>query len=328
MPPSLGLPDRVTDLTGVRSGDQVTLAWSMPKRTTDKVAIKQLVMVRVCRAEAGGACVDAGTLSCPPGAAGSFTEQLPQSLAGGPARGLAYFVELKSPHGRSAGLSNTAEVVAGKAPDAVEQLSAKVRKDGVALHWSAGADSSPVRLERTLLTPAVKQQTGALAPPPEPAEQNLMVTDVAAGAALDRTARFGESYEYRAVRVQQLSVDGKTLELVSAASAPVRADVVDVFPPAVPAGLAAVASIDPASGQASIDLSWEPVSDATLAGYVVYRSEGDGAWQRLPGNQAAPAFHDAQVARGHSYRYAVSAVDRNGRESAKSAGAEETVPEE
>jgi fibronectin type 3 domain-containing protein len=39
-----------------------------------------------------------------------------------------------------------------------------------------------------------------------------------------------------------------------------------------------------------------------------------------------PAFHDAQVAPGHTYTYAVSAVDQGGHESARSAEARETVP--
>jgi fibronectin type 3 domain-containing protein len=78
----------------------------------------------------------------------------------------------------------------------------------------------------------------------------------------------------------------------------------------------------------AIDLSWQPGTEADLAGYIVYRREDDGAWQRIspPQPVVGPAFRDAQVQAGHAYHYAVSAVDQGGHESARSAEAQETVP--
>jgi fibronectin type 3 domain-containing protein len=112
----------------------------------------------------------------------------------------------------------------------------------------------------------------------------------------------------------------------------VRVEARDIFPPAVPTGLAAVATTSENGAgntpQYAIDLSWQPVTDTDLAGYVVYRREGDGGWQRISptGPLVAPAFHDSQVQPGHSYRYAVSAIDQSGNESARSAETEESVP--
>jgi fibronectin type 3 domain-containing protein len=40
-----------------------------------------------------------------------------------------------------------------------------------------------------------------------------------------------------------------------------------------------------------------------------------------------PGYHDANVEPGHTYEYAVSAIDQDGHESVRSAGAQETVPE-
>jgi fibronectin type 3 domain-containing protein len=123
-------------------------------------------------------------------------------------------------------------------------------------------------------------------------------------------------------------VEGKTLELAGELSAPVRVEARDIFPPAVPTGLAAVATTGENGAGNAIDLSWQPVTDADLAGYFVYRREGDGGWQRI--SPAAPlvppAFHDAQVQPGHSYRYAVSSINQGGNESARSAETEESVP--
>ena len=79
-------------------------------------------------------------------------------------------------------------------------------------------------------------------------EQNLLVDSCAPEAgkggcrALDSSIRFGQVYEYRAQRVARVAVEGKTLELASELSAPVRVEALDIFPPAVPTGLAAVAT--------------------------------------------------------------------------------------
>ena len=99
----------------------------------------------------------------------------------------------------------------------------------------------------------------------------------------------------------------------------------DVFPPAVPSGLQAVAS---GPGQATfVDLVWAPVTDVDLDGYNVYRHEEGSAPVRVNAELVkAPAYRDAHVASGKSYYYSVSAVDVRGNESARSEEASETVP--
>jgi hypothetical protein len=329
-PPSLKLPELVSDLSASRAGNQVTLTWTTPKRSTDKLLLKGNGTARVCRREGAGACVAAGERSFAPGAAGSFTETLPAALAAGPPRPLRYFVELTNRNGRSAGLSNAAQVLAGVAPAPVDGLTAVERNQGVVLRWTPSQDSASqfVRLHRKLLTPPpAKRHEGLLTPPPEPVEQNLLA-EARSNRALDQTIRFGQSYEYRAQRVARDTVDGQVLELDGPLSAPVRLDTSDIFPPSVPTNLAAVATTGETAAETAIDLSWQPVPDAALAGYAVYRREGNAAWQRI--SPAAPlvppAFRDPQVQPGHSYRYAVSAIAQNGHESARSVETEETVP--
>jgi len=343
MPPSLKLPAPVTDLSASRAGNQISLVWTMPKKNTDKLLLKGNVPVRVCRKEEDGVCtLVASDLQLAPGSDGVFSETLPPALASGEPRKLAYFVELPNRNGRSAGLSNAAEVLAGEAPDAVANLAAEVRKDGIVLRWTPGlSDGAPqesIRLHRKLLTPATESkpaaQQGLLAPPPEPLEQSLLVAANATGRALDKAIRFGESYEYRAQRVLSVhlsqkpgnpEIDDLTLELAGPLSEPVRVEAKDVFPPDAPTGLAAVAT--GAGSEAAIDLSWQPDIESDLAGYAVYRREGSESWQRISPAQplAGPAFHDARVQPGHSYRYGVTAIDQGGHESARSAEAEETV---
>jgi hypothetical protein len=359
-PPSLKLPEQVQDLTAVRAGDTVTLHWTNPKKTTDHLLIQGSIAAEICRVGRAEACETAGATSAMPGAQSEFHETLPAALLAGEPRVIRYFVELKNMKGRTAGPSNMAEILAGSAPGPVAGLSAEVRADGVALHWESGDGPTAVRLHRKLLTPPTSngktgatadqpteqktgQKVGLTQAPKEPIESDLIVEKPAAGArsgALDDTARFGESYEYRVQRVARLKAAGTVLEsgpaLESGApleldgpfSAPVRVDVIDRFPPGVPQGLAAVA----AAQEKSIDLSWEPDTDADLAGYFVYRAAageaGASSWVRVSGAQplAAAAYRDLTVEAGRAYRYRVTAIDETGHESAPSAEAQESMP--
>lgn len=330
LPPSLNLPYAVTDLSAVRAGNQVQLTWTMPRRNTDKILLTSNVDVRVCRKEGSNLCVTAGSVKVAPGAAGSFTDTLPAPQVAGSPRPLSYFVELKNQNGRSAGPSNAAVVVAGQAPAPVTGFAAEPRKSGVVLRWNAADPQDSIRLHRMLLNPPparTKSEQRPLAPPPETTSQNLFV-EHDPGIALDKDIRFGQAYEYRAQRIARIEIDGKPIELAGEISAPVRIDVRDVFPPTAPAGLAAVAIGATGQSPASIDLSWQPAADADIAGYFVYRREDQGAWQRISGDQpiVAPAFHDAQVSAGHTYSYAVSAVDARGNKGPRSAEASDTVP--
>ena len=341
LPPTLNLPDPMTDLTAIRTGNQVALTWTMPKKNTDKLLLKGNYAVRICRKDATENCAVAPrSLALSPGAKGAFTDTLPPEEATGPPRALSYFVEVKNARGRSAGASNVAQVLAGEAPSAVAGLAAQLRKDGVALRWTADAQQPStvvIRLRRKLIAPKAeakpKEQTGPLAPPPEPLEETLLVdsgaqTGQASDQALDKEIRFGQIYEYCAQRVARVTLDGKTVELAGPLSDPVRVEAIDIFPPAVPTGLAAVALAGDASTGPSIDLNWQPVTDADLAGYAVYRRESGVGWQRVSPAQpvVGPAFHDSNVQPGHTYSYAVSAIDQGGHESARSDETEETVP--
>jgi hypothetical protein len=145
------------------------------------------------------------------------------------------------------------------------------------------------------------------------------VAEVATAAGyewMDTQTRFGETYEYS---VQSLmTADGARAE--SAPSDPVSIVPVDRFPPAVPAGLTSLA------GPSSIELSWDPNSEADFAGYFVYRAASGGASERLAGPISAPSFTDKGVRPGVKYGYAVSAMDQAGNESTRSTAVEISMP--
>jgi len=300
-------------------------------------------------------CAPVGNAVINAAAPAEFRDTLPGAVASGPRSPIRYFVELRNRHGRSAGLSNAALVVAGQAPAPMEDLSAEVRADGVALHWKA-AGPTPVRLHRHLLSiPSEKsaakpatQPPGLDQPPAEPPDRDLLVEPsgkilAPLDGAIDSTARFGESYTYTAQRVERIAVAGQTLELAGALSAPIQVAVIDRFPPEPPRELVAVAS----AADKTIDLSWQPDTEPDLAGYIVYRTPAVSAgappqqagqtagnptappiWTRISGSGPlpAPAYRDTAVVPGTVYHYRVTAIDLTGHESAPSPETEESLP--
>ena len=88
----------------------------------------------------------------------------------------------------------------------------------------------------------------------------------------------------------------------------------DVFPPAVPAGVSALAGPD------FVTLVWDASPDKDLAGYNVWkRVTGAGAYVRLTAAPVPePTYTDRSVEKNGTYEYAITSVDRTGNESAKS----------
>jgi hypothetical protein len=344
MPPSLHIPVPVRNLTAERAGDAVTLRWTMPKRTTDKVLLEGLQRVEICRLTGPGPagktpekmeapCEAAGSVTVLPGVKASYVDHLPAALAAGAPRALEYAVRLYGPYKRTAGYSNRAMVLAGAAPPGVGLVTAETRADGIVLRWQPRAPEPDMkmRMVRTLVEPKTqpkKKTIGRMgAGPPERQVLEVSLAQQDAGQALDRDAALDHVYQYVLQRVVRLKVKGANAKLGGAKSPMVTVDAKDVFPPGVPQQLAAVA--DAQAG--AIDLSWEPSPETDTAGYVVYRRVAGGAWQRIsPGSGlvTAPAWSDATAKPGVRYEYAVAAVDRDGNQSARSSSVEEELPQQ
>jgi hypothetical protein len=331
-PPSLNLPTPVVNLSAVRIGDSVHLAWTMPTRTTDHLLLRHPVTARICRAVDGGPCTNAGTLSLGPGAAGAYTDALPSDLTHSPDRLLRYEVSLQNHAGKSAGPSNPANSAAGNSPPAVTGLSGQVRQDGLLLSWKPVPDpgrSILFRIERLQLTNPAPQESRSsplAAPAPSPT-QTLVVhgrDGEDPGHAIDASALFNQRYRYGVERVASVDFSGRSIEIQGPASEAVEVATTDVFPPAVPQGLVAVA--DAAAG--AIDLSWTPDSDGDLAAYRVYRrdAQGGGPVQRVASVGVETSYRDTAVQAEHTYAYSVSAVDQSGNESKRSPEVEENLP--
>ena len=331
-PPSLNLPTPVVDLSAVRIGNSVNLSWTMPARTTDRVALRRPITVQVCRSADKDPCENIAKLSFPPGRAGAYTDSLPAQLTEEPERLLRYQVFLPNHAGKSAGPSNTALSASGASPPAVTGLSGEVRQEGVLLTWqSVEPPGRPIffRIDRLQLTAAAPQETprSPLSPDLPRATQILEVRGKNGGDpghALDTSVLFNQRYRYVLERVA--TRDGGPIEVEGPPSAAIEVTTRDTFPPAVPRGLVAVA--DAAGG--AIDLSWQPDTEADLAAYMVYRRDLPASLpaQRIASVGVETSFRDTAVQPGHTYAYSVSAIDQSGNPSASSPDVEETLPKQ
>jgi hypothetical protein len=144
---------------------------------------------------------------------------------------------------------------------------------------------------------------------------------------LDDTAARDIPYRYTAIRRVQVQDEGRTLEMRSVPSVPAEITLEAIYPPEVPTSLTA-AGFSPtqtstaAPGGFAVDLVWQPVEDADLAGYNVYRQPlgptGSPVGERVrlnPGTVPQAAFHDDSASAAGRYRYSVTAVDTEGNES-------------
>ncbi|HUB20451.1 MAG TPA: fibronectin type III domain-containing protein [Acidobacteriaceae bacterium] len=342
-PPTLWLPQPVKDLAATRVSNTVRLHWTMPKNTTDKVALKGDQRAQVCWEFAAPTgkpafdaknCRTAGDGMFPPDKPADLAVPLPDELTTGKPRAVAFYVELQNHVGKTAGPSNPAWVASGPAPLGVAGLQLETRAEGVVLRW-APATPEPgliMRLHRTLVLVSGAPKPDEAKGVSPPAEQTLEVSldHQDPGGAVDRDAALDHTWKYWVERVVRIEADGHAIETAGPPSAAVTIDAKDVFPPAVPAGLAIVA--DP-QGKA-MDLSWTPDTDADTAGYFVYRMDLSpgaapaSAWERItPKVVVAPSYTDTTVLPGHSYAFAVSAVDQDGNESAKSPEVQEQMPQ-
>ncbi len=343
LPPSLMLPAVATDLSVMRVGDEVKLRWTTPAKTTDRMRITGPVTAEICR-DAGAAlpavgCTVVSKLTVRPGAS-EGSDVLPSAVVTGPPQLLAYRVQLRNAAGKTAGPSNAAYAASGAAPDPIAALRGKATKAGALLEWTAESETSMgVELEKVVVKPPPatakiegngnKNLFGGA--PTEPVDSLLRVGIGIGdpGGTLDRTVKMGESYRYTAARVRTLTLSGKTVEVKGVPSAGVTVVMLDVFPPEVPAGLVASPGFagDGTDRKPAIDLNWEPVLEAGVAGYRVYRRERDGDWKRVSeGLVAVPAYRDATVVSGNPYSYRVTAVDAAGNESGPSGVVVETGP--
>jgi hypothetical protein len=354
-PPSLHLPDVVTDLAAQRVGDRVLLHWTSPSRTTDGFTAPSPLTAEICRetnptsqpatkkSSSAPDCLTVLYIAVVPGPSDA-ADLLPAQFTADPVLPLAYRIRILNPDRHSAGFSRPAIAAAGATPPPVAGLRALTSRTGILLEWQPSAEPSFVELRRDLAPDSPpKPEVSKLKPGMQKrplidcagcdssttttlraAGDHLSPTPSDPGGTLDRSAQRGQIYTYRAQRIRNVALAGHTFELRSEPSSPVTVNLTDTFPPAIPTGLAAIPGSTATAP--SIDLSWQPGTESDLAGYNVYRAATHGAFQRLTAMPVlGPAFSDTTVTPGTAYTYRVTAIDNSGNESAPSAEITETA---
>jgi hypothetical protein len=342
LPPSLQLPAPPTDLAAARKGDRVRLVWTQPVHNTDQTTVRKPIVERICRAvnqfPLTGCPLAIGQL--PPAVPKEkqsieYTEILPANLMEANPTGMAtYAVQPVNQRGRSPGISNQVRVPLAVTLPPPGGMKAQVTADGILIsfprfqsHDTANLKFS-VRVLRHTEGPAVPP-AGKNAPPPPPPD--VVVADVLMTAnqppqIVDSNFEWEKTYSYRATTVTNVYKEGEKLaEIEGDDSSPIEVFAHDVFPPAVPVEVEAVAS--GVGQQPFIDVTWAPDSDPDLDGYYVYRRQGKGPEIKLNVEPVTtPSYRDSDLQRGRTYTYAVSAIDVRGNESAKSQPSSETIP--
>jgi hypothetical protein len=143
--------------------------------------------------------------------------------------------------------------------------------------------------------------------PEEEYEAPINTKPVPGTAYVDAAAPYGKLvYTVRAILPDKPKVEGAPADEAGL-------DYRDIFPPAAPARLDAL----PEAGL--VRLVWDPVPAPDLAGYVVFRAEGNAEPARLTAEPLKDSFStDTSAKPGHRYRYTVRALDKAGNISAPS----------
>ena len=358
-PPSLRLPQTVNNLTAVRQGNRVVLTWSPPTVTTDHQPIRWPTTTRVCRVvnqfpinqcSEPVAQIPASDLASSATSARrpvvSYEDLLPAALI--PQQVTAqnqatYALEVVNQRGRSAGLSNQVRIPLVPTMPPPTGFRATLDAQGPLLQWDNASSFTPTSDVSCVLRiyrrgghasatggPSVGQHPSAVRRPPAQPEFALIAEQPCQpgpGEARDTSFEWEQEYDYKAAAITIIAAPGRpAVEVEGDDSAQAHLVTHDIFPPAVPSGLQAVFS---SVGQKPfIDLTWAPNTESDLAGYIVYRRTGTAPFAAASGVLNSPAWRDADVHPGQQYFYAVAAVDVRGNQSAPSAPASETVPQE
>ena len=266
-PPSLQIPVAITDLTAVERGSKIVVEFTVPKKTTDNLALRAEPYLELHLGERKQRVRTAEVVAHVEVDAAAFYAQT-----------IKVGVKVQNERGRDAGWSNIVDLAVVTALATPEGLHVEAVPRGVQLTWKSGDQQFVVFRKGPQDTALIRLGTAD------------------ARTYTDETAEFGKSYEYA---VQAVNTPAE-----SDMTAAVKITPVDTFAPAVPVNLSVV------RGPASVELAWDRVTDANLAGYRVYR---DGV--RIGETGAGPSYSDRKVEAGKKYRYAVSSVSKSGVES-------------
>ena len=302
-PPLANVPARVIDLSALQRGDKIIAQFTLPLVTTENVTIKDPLTLDLR--------IGAGVTPFSPDRWAGQARQVPPPAN---PKGTAFYdipaapwigkevtvgVRVVGSNGKASDWSNFVVLLPIAPPEQPKDVRGDSVPNGVHLTWRARGDHF-----RVLRKAAAEQQysvAGADVPQPD---------------FIDTTAAIGTEYIYL---VQTFVPQGTGKEAQSELSEDYKFTR-QAPPPATPSGLLAV----PAPN--TIELSWDSNAGAETTGYRIYRAEGNGEFARVGEVSAVPTYSDHTVEHGKTYRYAITATDKDGRESSRSAVVQVLLP--
>jgi hypothetical protein len=303
LPPALKIPTPVTDLAARQVGADLIISFTIPATTLENLPLTGLSAIDLRLGpnpsqpfNADSWAASATPLNPPLQGPGSLSFKTPASPWVG--REVILGVRLANRKGRFSPWSNflTLNIVAPLA--APINLRAEATASGVALDWE------PVANRPNLTWKLFRQSAGEEAP--------TEMATLQEPKFLDTGAEFGRAHTYTL-----LATEGAA---ISPLSQPLTITPLDKFPPAVPQGLSAIASSD------AINLTWERNTDPDFASYTLYRATANGPFTAIAAKLTTSYYRDATATPGQTWRYALTALDHNGNESAQSQPVEIPFP--
>ena len=329
LPPLRAVPAKTQDLKVRQQGTRILLDFTYPKTTPAGMALDGITWIEVHEVEQAapreGTAPPAfdprafsavaklkQTLSGSDVGAATFGDRIVLALplpetetaAGAPGRMHYYAVRTAGKTGDRSEMSNIAVLVTKAPPAPPQQVATTGRPEGVTVQWTAVPGAVGYNVYRR----------GAQEKTYGPPIHTAAPTDT---SFVDTGARFGNSYIYTVTAVGQLS---PLVESAIGSEHEVR--YTDRFPPPVPTDLVALAE----AGR--VRLVWRSSDAEDLAGYIVYRRDGDsGEFRRITEQPVQTTEHiDTSVTSGTVYFYRVTAVDQAGNESAPGGEVRAAVP--
>ncbi len=292
LPPALKIPRPVEDVAVRQVGSFLTVSFTLPKETMEGLELRDLGRVELLVTDtwpAGGQ-----TVEVPPGASSA---KLP--VAGFAGKEVAVAVRTANAKGRFSPWSSPVRWNVESPVATPENLRAESTAAGVKVTWYApsGTEWRVYRLASV---------GGSVD------KERVEIGKTREKQFVDAGIEYGGNYRY--------TVEGVAGQAVSELSETVEIVPVDRFAPTAPQGLAAI------NGAAAVQLSWERNTEPDVAHYRIYRAVAEGEFSLLHDKHTTATYADAQVRSGQRFRYAVSAVDRAGNESAQSNSVEVQVP--
>lgn len=343
------VPRAITDLSAKQVGDAVVLSFTLPKNTVEGRALPKPPAIEIYRTFGRAQATAAGPepeqpqllTAIPPqmvdryrkGDQAEFPDVLTLAdLAAHVDREAAYVVRTRLGKHDSSD-SNTVQVLVLPALKPVEDLRAQITETAVQLSWTTPApllegSRPPIalryRIYRADVSAPGNRSAAASSGQADGSAQTVLLGESARTSYGDSNFAFGHGYAY-SVRSIATYENGS---VESDESNVLEVTPRDTFAPASPENVTATATPDQSSVAPHVDLSWAISTESDLLGYNVYRSDADNATgARLnPAPLITPAFRDTSVVPGKQYFYRVTAVDRDGNESAPSAPVTVTVP--